>query len=412
MTSLIFTEQFFYPEGWGGAQLPRDITMHLAQLGINVEVICGSDQYAPAADDSNGVDPRLAGVVIRRIPRLLGGGIHQRKLLKQLLFYVGCVPRLLLRRSPDLFVTQTNPPLIVPLVAIIARFHSRPYVIIAQDIYPEVMFAHGMSSPRSLAGRLLTWVFRRAYRSARQVVALGPVMAQRLQAKGVDSRRLRVISNWATGDEAIVRGAQNALLREWDLKDKFVILYSGNVGIAHDVETPIAALGLMLERAPNTRLVFIGTGSRLVDAQRAAAELGIVHAVQFRSFVPASMLPQTMGIAHIALVTLRAGFEGLVVPSKLLGYMARGVPTAYVGPYNDTEHILKDSGGGLCFRAGDAQGMADALFELTGSPEKLEAIGKSAAEYYEARLSRAQGLRGYSEVVESVSAAAPSDQQR
>jgi colanic acid biosynthesis glycosyl transferase WcaI len=402
MTSLLFTEQFYYPEGWGGAQLPRDITIYLARCGIDVEVVCGSDQYSATADDPAVADPSRAGVRISRIPRLLGGKIHDRKVLKQLWFYLGCLPRLLLRRAPDVYVTQTNPPLIVPMVALVAWLRRRPHVIIAQDIYPEVMFAHGMASPRSLAGRLLAAVFRQAYGSARCVIALGPVMQQRLREKGVDAHRLVLISNWATGELGIVRGAQNTLLSEWGLEGKFVMLYSGNIGIAHDVETPIAALQRMLEQVPHARLVFIGTGSRLDEARREAARLGVEHAVVFKSFVPASVLPQTMGLADVALVTLREGFEGLVVPSKLLGYMARGVPTAYVGPYSDTESVLSESGGGVSFRNGDAERMAAVLTDLARAPDKLRRLGQAAADYYAAHLSSEHGLRRYREAIDAV----------
>src|SRR5256885_10913785 len=44
----------------------------------------------------------------------------------------------------------------------------------------------------------------------------------------------------------------------------------------------------------------------------------------FHDLVPAEDLPLSMGVADLALVTLRDGFEGVVVPNKLLGYMARG----------------------------------------------------------------------------------------
>ena len=50
-TSVVFVEQFYYPEGWGGAELPRDLTIHLAASGEQVEVICGSEQYAPVEGD-------------------------------------------------------------------------------------------------------------------------------------------------------------------------------------------------------------------------------------------------------------------------------------------------------------------------------------------------------------------------
>jgi colanic acid biosynthesis glycosyl transferase WcaI len=391
---LLFTEQFYYPEGWGGAQIPRDLTIHLARSGMIVEVICGADQYAEMGDEVL-EDPRAAGVRIRRTPRLFGGPIHRLKLLKQVVFYLACLPMLFLRRAPDLFVTQTNPPLIVPIVALAALLRRRPLVIIAQDIYPEVMFAHGMAKRTSLAGKVLERVFAWAYRRATRVVALGSVMEERLIAKGVAAQRIVVISNWATGVDAIRKGPDNPLVDAWGLRDRFVILYSGNIGIAHDVATPLLALSIALRTAPNACLVFIGGGSRLQEARDLAATLGIEHAVQFRSLVPAAEMPLSLGVADIALVTLRENFAGLVVPSKLLGYMARGIPTVYVGPPSDIEEMILAAEGGMAFRNEDAEELAESLLHVMRSPERLTAMGVSAANYYRDHLAQRLALRRY-----------------
>jgi len=401
MTSLLFAEQFYYPEGWGGAQLPRDLTMHLARRGAKVRVVCGSEQYAPI-DGESSEDPTRAGVVIRRTPRVLRGLIHERKLLRQIVFCVTGWPLLVLGQAPDLFITQTNPPLFVPLVAAAALLRRRPFMIIAQDIYPEVLFAHGMARPDVFPGRWLTRLFAWAYRRATKVVALGPVMAQRLMHKGVRAERIEIISNWATGEAAVVRGESNQLRLAWGLRGQFVILYSGNIGIAHDIETPIAALRLLLQERPETRLVFVGQGSRSMEAERLAAEAGVSHAVQFRPLVPAAMLPHSLGLADLALVTLREGFDGLVVPSKLIGYMARGLPTVYVGPPSDVDQLLIESGGGTSVRNGDAPALARVIRSWIQQPERLARLGEQAAHYYERHLSRARGLEKYEQLIEAV----------
>jgi colanic acid biosynthesis glycosyl transferase WcaI len=399
--SLVFTEQFFYPEGWAGAQLPRDIATYLAQNGCAVEVICGTEQYAELDGQEVG-DPADAGVRIRRIPRLFGGQIHRHKLLRQLWFCVAALPLLLLRRAPDVYVTQTNPPFIVPLVAAIAACRRRPLLIIAQDLYPEVMVAHGMMSAGSFAARVLQSLFGWAYRRAAGVVSLGPVMSQRLVDKGVAATRITTISNWATGDESVVRGAANRLRSEWGLEGCFVVLYSGNIGIAHDVETPILALRQLLPELPQLRLVFVGRGSRLADAERIARENGVLHAVQFRPLVPLDLLPHSLGLADVALVTLREGFEGLVVPSKLLGYMARGVPTLYVGPASDAQQLIDSSGGGVCVANGDAAGFADILRRLAEKRGSLAQMSAAAEAFYHEALARPIGLERYRSVVETV----------
>lgn len=397
MPRILFVEQFYYPDGWGGAQIPRDITIHLARAGWRVEVICGSDTYAPV-DDENVENPTLAGVTIRRVPRLFGGDIHRGKLLRQLWFYLAATPLLLFGRRP-LYVTQTNPPMIVPLAALAAMIRRRPLVIIAQDLYPEILFAHGMVSQKSAGAKVLRAIFQWAYRRAASIVSLGPTMSERLVEKGVRRERIVEICNWATGAEAIVRGPENPLRAEWGLAGKFVVLYSGNLGIAHDIETPLRAVARVRQDVPNLRLVFIGKGSRLAEAQRLTGELGIEDAVLFRQFVPLSLLPYSLGLADLALVTLQRGFEGLVVPSKLLGYLARGIATIYVGPSSDISFYLQDSGAGSSIENGNVEGLARIFSELSRAPAQIHAMGTRGEQYYFQRLSRSIALDKYSKLV-------------
>lgn len=398
--SILFIEQFYYPEGWGGAQLPRDITACLASHGWQVDVVCGSDQYAPL-EGNPGPDPATVGIRIRRVPRLFAGDIHHRKLFRQLWFYLAAVPILLFARRPDVFVTQTNPPLAVPLTALAALVRRRPFVIIAQDVYPEILFAHGMLRRDRQPGRALASIFRWSYRRAAAVVSLGKTMTDRLQEKGVIPDRIETISNWATGSEALVRGEENRLRGPWCLDGRFVVLYSGNLGIAHDVATPIEAMRQAARANPNIVLVFVGKGSRLKEAQELAERSSLDEFVKFFGYVPAEMLPHSLGVADVALVTLQPGFEGLVVPSKALGYLARGVPTLYIGPESDVQEFVK-SGGGLCFNNGDIEGLAQALIDLAGSHDRLRTMSETGEAYYRSALDRSIGLDRYRALLERI----------
>jgi hypothetical protein len=111
-------------------------------------------------------------------------------------------------------------------------------------------------------------------------------------------------------------------------------------------------------------------------------------------------LTQTLGLADIALVSLRDGFEGLVVPSKLLGYMARGKATLYVGPNSDVEKILSRSGGGRCFRNGDALGLCREIQGLMENPKRIAEMGAAAEKYYRDHLSQAVGLQKYGRLID------------
>jgi glycosyltransferase involved in cell wall biosynthesis len=320
--------------------------------------------------------------------------------LRQLWFYLAAVPLVGLRRSPALFIAQTNPPLVVVLVALISMLHRTPLMIVAMDLYPEVIFAHGLAREDSRLGRLLEALFRFAYRRAAIVVALGPTMRERLEDKGVAASRIVEISNWATGDLSVVRGADNRLRQEWGLEGACVLLYSGNLGVAHEVESVVRAFAEALPRCPRLRLVFVAKGQGVAIARELVERLGVQSSVQFHDLVPTDRLPESLGLADVALVTLRPGFEGLVVPSKLLGCMARGLPTVYVGPPSDAAALLERSGGGVSFGIGAVSELAQFFVESGLDGSALRSMGQDARAYYERELSREVALAHYREAVE------------
>ena len=178
MSKLLLVEQYFYPEGWGGAQIPRDIAIGLRQAGFEVQVLCSKDQYAPMTNRS--ADPTSFGIRIRRVPRVIPGPVHRLKALRIIWFCLYALPCLLFSRAVDLFVTQTNPPLIVPTVALASALRRKPFVIIAQDLYPEALFAASHCAPGSWFGRCLQRLFSWSYRRATRVVALGGFMRGRI----------------------------------------------------------------------------------------------------------------------------------------------------------------------------------------------------------------------------------------
>src|ERR1700684_2812568 len=116
---ITFVEQFYYPEGWGGAQLPRDITVDLVRTGLRVTVLCGKDQYVPAQRDCAN-DPRKSGVSIRYIPRFFALRSRRKGIVGQLWFCAAAMAMIFTRPRPSILIVQTNPPLIVIAMSVVA----------------------------------------------------------------------------------------------------------------------------------------------------------------------------------------------------------------------------------------------------------------------------------------------------
>ncbi len=230
-------------------------------------------------------------------------------------------------------------------------------------------------------------------------MSLGPVMTQRLVAKGVDADRIVEICNWATGALGVVRGADNALLTDWSLQGRFVLLYSGNLGIGHEFDTLLSGVDRARRTLPTLVLVIIGAGARLQEVKARVAASGLEDFVRFTSFVPADKMPESLGVADLAVVTLRTGFEGLIVPSKLLGYMARAIPVLYIGPPSDIGAYLKRFDCGVAIENGNAVGVARAIETLSADAERLDALGSNGRTHYDAELAREHGLARYEALV-------------
>jgi colanic acid biosynthesis glycosyl transferase WcaI len=398
MPKLVLVEQYFYPEGWGGAEIPRDIAIGMRKAGFDVDVLCSKDQYAPMLDEVP-EDPATLGIRIFKVPRIFPGPARRFKVIRIVWFCCYALPRLLFHRTADLYVTQTNPLLIVPTVAIVSALRRKPFVIIAQDLYPEALFASGLWASASLLGICLHRLFSWSYRRASRVVALGAFMRRRILEKGVSPNRIHTISNWATGDIGLVSAGDNPLRAQWGLEDRFVVLYSGNMGVGHEFETLLSGVQRAVAAGANPAVVFVGGGVRLPEVRALVSSLGLSDRVIFKDFVPANVLPFSLGIADLAVVTLRAGFEGIIVPSKLLGYMARGIAVLYIGPDSDVTEIIREADCGNCCLPGAVEAVAAVLVRAAADPALVQIWGENARVCYSARFARELALNRYITVV-------------
>jgi glycosyltransferase involved in cell wall biosynthesis len=393
---VVLVEQFFYPDGWGGAQIPRDVAAAIRAAGIDVSVLCGTEQYVPVRAELAGPDPAASGIRIVRIAPLLPGSPRTLRAVRAIWFCACALAVLCVRRGVRMLLTQTNPPLVIPAMALAAALRGIPLVIIAQDLYPEVLFASQLLAPSSWAGRALKRLYAWAYRRARKVIVLGPCMAERVRRKGVAAERIVTISNWATGELAVVdRSADNPLRERWNLHGHFIALYSGNLGSGHEFETLLEGVRRAAARIPELVLVIIGRGSRHAEVRAQARALGLQERVRFFDFVSAEELRFSIALADIAVVTLRTGFEGVVVPSKLFGYLARGVPTLYIGPESDVAHIVRTGDCGAVCAPGDAARVAQVLEAAAADPAMRAHWAANARALYQRQFKRELALEAY-----------------
>jgi glycosyltransferase involved in cell wall biosynthesis len=384
--SLLFLNQYAPPDEAATAQILGDLVERAAGAGHACRVVAGSRGYADPSvryplDETRGT------VQVSRVPLPgLGRARKAGRALDYLAFLLGALVRALASPRPDVVISLSTPPILGLLGLVVARVRGARAVYWVMDLYPELAFELGALRPGSIAGRLFRRLSRFVLSRSDLVVALGETMESRLRALG--ATRTAVVHNWADG-VAIRPGApgRNAYRRERGWDERFVVLYSGNLGLAHEFDTLLDAAE-RLRSDPEVVFAFVGSGPRRPEVESAARRLGLEN-VQVQPGVPRERLGESLTAADVHVVTLRPRMPGLLVPSKAYGILAAGVPLLYVGPPEGEVHeIVTREGCGFSLRPGDAGGLLAALSLLRNEPLSRRRMGAAARAAFERSYTR------------------------
>ena len=299
----------------------------LERRGWRVEVVTGSVGYNGGARNAS---LRFRG----KVHRLYSGPLDSRgvwgRLLSWLGFYLATAVFAFTRRLPDQVVLMTTPPFLHALFAFRNYFARRKATLVLwnQDTYPEVLASVGLLGAKSFVYRgllaLESWGAQRVHRT----VVLDECMSQRLRQHGATD--IRIIPNWEIGD--LPRAPSVPLAEQisaWKKQWRYLVLYTGNYGWGHNLE----GLWRYLRQHPRQRtffFLFVGGGEKWSTVQRLQEE-GL-ECLRTHPYVPREQVHALIEQADFGLAALESACTGLMSPSKIHGYLARGKPLLYVGP--------------------------------------------------------------------------------
>ena len=400
---IFFVNRYFFPDQSATSQILGDLAFHLAARGEEVHVLTSRSSY----DDPSAVLPENAvveGVKIHRVwTSRLGGRSLFGRLLDYLAFYIAGSARLFhLVRENDIVVAMTDPPMLSVTAGMIAGLRKFRLVNWIQDLYPEIAIELGVYWLRGPAGRVLAHLRNRSLRRANMNVVIGKAMEQRLLALGVDQDRIATIQNWTDDAELRPLAGENPLRDAWNLRGKFVVGYSGNLGKAHEVETILAAADLLREQDKFVFL-FIGGSRRFSDLQKVCAARNLGNFI-FREHQKRSLLSYSLAVADVHWLSLRPTLEGLILPSKFYGIAAAGRPIiAIVDPGSEIAALVTDHACGAVIAPSNGCQLADVLRALSESQEARSRMGANARRMLDEKFGKSQALARWENTLETVS---------
>ena len=304
-------------------------------------------------------------------------------------------------RSTALAVYST-PPLLLPLACLIRKLRGQRYVIIVHDIYPEVLVRLGKMSRTGWVARVWRRVNDRAYRNAQMVITLGSTMAKTVQTSVTSGEQLPapvVISPWA--DTNAIRPLPketNPFARQYCAPGKLTVMYSGNMGISHDLDMLVAAADQL---RGDTRLHFlcIGAGPKW-DVLACAIRDRRLSNITLLPWQNEQLFPLAVAAADVAFVSLRRDLAGLMLPSKAFSFLAAGVPLIVSAPREcELVGLVGDYAAGWHIQPGDTAAFVELLLKLVDSD--LEVTRQASRRAAEMIGSRAQNSRRMVELISS-----------
>ena len=379
---ILFINRYFYPDVSATAEMLTQLAEDLDARGESVTVITGRADYLTGMIELPRTDVHK-GIEIRRVDGTnFGRDRFWGRLLNYLTFYIAAGWTALRLKDQDCLVVLSDPPLLSALAALVKPFKTVRTVCWLQDVFPDIAMTTGVIRNGLSAyclKRLGFWSLEKANR----IVVIGRCMERHLLSTGLPANQLIHISNWADGSLIQPIGREeNVFLEEHGLHDRFVVMYSGNLGRVHEFSTVIEMIRRTATCA-DMSFCFIGEGYHKSWLQSTAQREGWKH-VLFLHFQPKEQLRFSLSAADLHLVSLRQGMAGLSVPSKIYGILACGRPVIFIGPEDsEAAYLIREAGCGYVVRPGDSDGAMEALLECYRDPATRARMGKVGRDYFE-----------------------------
>jgi colanic acid biosynthesis glycosyl transferase WcaI len=406
MRILIYSYNY-HPEPIGIAPLMTELAEGLVKRGHQVRVVTAMPNYPEREiyegykgkwymnEYKNGVQIQRSYVWIRPQPNLL-----DRVMLDASFVFTSFLPAMAGWRPDVILSTSPSLPVCVP-TTVLGWLHDCPVVLNLQDILPDAAIHVGL-----LKNKLLIHLFRAlekfAYHTATKISVIADGFVDNLLSKGVKDSKIVQIPNWV--DVNFIRPMpqeNNYFRKEYNLENKFVILYSGNIALTQGLETVIQAAS-HLRHIPDIAFVIVGEDKGLQRLAGLCKENGADN-VRLVPFQPRQKLPEMLAASDVGLVVQKKNVISFNMPSKIQVLLASGRAVVASVPDNGTAaRAIRQSRGGVVVPPEESEALAKAIFELYQNPDKVKTLGYNSRQFAMDQYSFEQALDRYESLFEAV----------
>jgi glycosyltransferase involved in cell wall biosynthesis len=213
---------------------------------------------------------------------------------------------------------------------------------------------------------------------------------------------VHVIPNWVDTDKLQPHPKDNEWARSERLDGRFVVMHSGNVGHAQDLDSLVRA-ATFLRDLDDLRIVIVGRGARHAELVELAERLDVRDRVTFLPYQPRSSLSQSLSTADVHVVGLARGLAGYIVPSRFYGVAAVGRPVIVAADdETETARVVRETGSGVVVPPGRPELLAGAIRDAYDGRLDLAGMGARGRAWVVATADRRVAVDRYRELLREV----------
>jgi colanic acid biosynthesis glycosyl transferase WcaI len=382
MNDITLVSQYFYPEMISTGHILTELFVALDKQ-TKKTVFCAQPTYY-STEKVNKIIIHEKIRIIRTSNTQYDKNSMKGKLLNSVTFLSHAFLLLLKQKSNNTVLFVTNPSILGFIGPILKAIKKRKYILLIHDFYPDIAINMGYIGNKSIVAGLWNLINVFVYRHASSIIVLGRDVQKVLMDKIPFDQHKKIvfIPNWA--DPSLINPIEhkeNHLIQQLKLENKFIVEYSGNMGLTHDMETLIEA-AKEIQNDAFVHFLMIGGGGKLKKIKEMVKKYNLNN-VTFLPYQDRENLKFSLSAAYVSLISLEDGAQGLSVPSKLYGILASGRPSiALMADDSEVAITLKEFRCGITIPPKDVNALVGAIkWFITNESERID-MGLRAREAF------------------------------
>ncbi|MFW5795331.1 MAG: glycosyltransferase family 4 protein [Bacillota bacterium] len=401
---ILFHTHYYLPETGPATKRISGLAENLKKNGHQIEVLTGFPSY-PSGIKPDGykkklyMEEEINGIKIYRYYTYASPKVNLfNRLLNYFSFMISSLFFIFKRKKYDLIITS-SPPLFTSLSAWpIAAVKKIPLVFDVRDIWPDVAEEIGQISNNGLQYKILDKMANFLYKKSDMITTVTNMKKEKLVSKGIANNKIKYISN-GFDKSFLDNEIDQSIVKEFQLNEKFTLVYAGNVGLAQGIDVIINA-AQKLKNYSNIQFLIIGDGLEKNELEEQAKELGLNN-LKFLGLYPHKKILTFLEYSDASIIPLKNENLQDSVPSKLFESLGAGCPVI-LSAAGESAKIVNDSNGGLVVEPGNSEALKDAILKLFQNDELKSEFSQNGQDYVLGNFTREKIAKKLSFVLENL----------